>query len=467
MSSPALRFSLLLAVSALLIFPPHQRVLAQQGVEISPDQLESALAKVDDTASLLQLVGQLREAGETAKEALVWQRLVQLRPHIGGYRYEMAAAYAQQDMKSEAYTALLELQSRGFAFAPEDDERFRPVQDTRVWSHVIEGLRRNRDGFGEGRILHTLPPEDLLIESLAFDESRGRLLVGSVREGKVYVVGDDGSLTTLVEANSENGMWGVFGIAVDAPRGVLWVASTAVPHFRGYNAERDLGKAGIFKFQLSNGSFIKQFLSPAAPGQTYVISDITVARDGAVYALDPANSAIYQVREDAFRRLLHAPHLGGVRALAVSDDSRTLYFSDIERGIFGLDLASSAPFDVRVPANLTLAGIEAMSYWNGHLLVLQNGLPPNRIMRLRLAAGGQAVGAGHPLEANRSELPLPVGTAVAPDGRMYVIGNSQREHYDRFGLPRNRDRLQGARLFELRADFAMEREEPAAPTMIR
>lgn len=467
MSLAAPRFSLLLAAAALVLATLSPYAAAQQGVEISADQLQSALANVDDTASLLQLAGQLREAGESGKEALVWQRLAQLRPHVGGYRYEMAAAFAVQDMKSEAYTALLELQGSGFAFAPEEDARFEPIQGTRVWSHIVEGLRRNRDGFGEGQTRQTLPREDLLIESLAFDETRGRLLVGSVREGKVYVVEEDGSLSTLIEANAENGLWGVFGIAVDAQRGVLWVTSTAVPHFRGYNAERDLGKAGIFKFQLSNGRFIKQFLSPATPGQGYVISSIAAASDGAVYALDPVNNAIYQVRDDVFRRLLHAPHLGGLRALAVSDDARTLYFNDLERGIFGYDLAAGTPFDVRVPAKLTLASIESMGYWNGHLLVVQSGLPPTRIMRLRLEPGGRQIGTGHPLEANRPELTLPVGAAVAADGRVFTIGNSQREQYDRFGLPRNRERLEGARLFELRADFAMEREEPAAPMMAR
>lgn len=467
MLSNAPRFSLLAVVLFFFLLGRASHGAAQQGVEIPPDQLESALSSVDDTSSLLQLAGQLRQANELAKEVLVWQRLSQLRPHVGAYRYEMAAAYAQQDMKSESYTALLELQASGFAHALEDDPRFSPVSDTRVWGYIVEGFQRNRDRFGEGRVSYTLPAQDLLIESLAFDDKRGRLLVGSVREGKVFVVGDEGRLTTLVEANEENGMWGVFGVAVDTSRDVLWVSSTAVPHFRGYNAERDLGKAGIFKFRLSDGELIERFESPSTPGYSYVISDIKVASDGAVYALDPVNNAIYQVRDNALRRLLHAPHLGGLRSLAVSSDARVLYFNDVERGLFGVELASGAPFDIGVPAKLSIANIEAITYWQGHLLVVQNSLPPNRIMRLRLGEGGRHISQGHPLEANRPELSSPVGATISADGRMFVIGNSQREQYDRFGLPRNRDRLEGARLFELRADFAMEREEPAAPTMVR
>ncbi|ODU48197.1 hypothetical protein [uncultured Aquimonas sp.] len=429
----------------------------------TPEQIEQALAAVDDTDSLLQLAAQLREAGEIVKETLVWKRLAALRPHVGAMRFEMAAGYAQQDMKSEAYNALLELQAAGFAYEVENDPRFEKVSTTEVWQYVVQGFQRNRDSFGEGKVAYTLPREDLLIESLAFDATRGRLLAGGVREGKVYVVEEDGSLKALAAADETNGMWGVFGVAVDAQRGVLWVASSAVPHYKGYSAERDLGKAGIFKFELASGKFIKSFLSPVVPGQSFVLSNIAVAGDGSVYALDGVNNVIYQVRDDSFRRLLQAPHLSGLRGLTVSGDSKRLYFSDVERGVFGLDLDTGKPFDIAVPRNLALAGIESMAWWNDHLIVVQNGLPPNRIMRLKLSADGRQIALGHPLEANQQALPLQVGAAIGENAAVYLIGNSQRNGYDRFGLPRNRERIEGARIYRLQADFAMDRQE-ARPT---
>lgn len=433
----------------------------------TPEQIEAALASVEDTQSLLQLAGELREAGKVAQEALVWKRLASLRPHVGAYRYELAAAYAQQALKSEAYNTLLELQGAGYANEVEKDARFSKVADTEVWRYVVQGFERNRDSFGQGQVAYTLPREDLLIESLAYDSSRGQLLVGSVREGKVFTVERDGKLKTLVEANEANGMWGVFGVAVDAQRGVLWVASTAVPHFKGYNAERDLGKAGIFKFELGSGKFIKSFLSPVVPGQSFVLSNISLAPDGSVYAVDGVNNVLYQVRDDSFRRLLQAPHLSGVRGLAVSGDSKRLYFSDVERGVFGLDLDTAKPFDIAIPRNLALSGIESMVWWNDHLVIVQNGLPPNRIMRLKLSADGRQILQGHPLEANQAALSLQVGSALGKDAEVFVIGNSQRNQYDRFGLPRNRGQLEGARIYRLQADYEMDRVEPSQPQFVR
>jgi hypothetical protein len=104
-----------------------------------------------------------------------------------------------------------------------------------------------------------------------------------------------------------------------------------------------------------------------------------------------------------------------------------------------------------------------MAWWNNHLVVVQNELPPNRIMRLKLSDDGRQILLGHPLEANQQALPLQVGAAIGKDAELFLIGNSQRGQYDRFGLPRNRERLEGARIYRLQADFAMERVE-ARPT---
>jgi hypothetical protein len=444
------RFVLLLA-----LLPYTFVAYANEPVEVSPEQLKQALAEVDSVENLLQLAGQLRDANELAKETLVWERLHALRPHVGAYWYELAAVYAQQDLKSETYNALLEMHASGFGFDPAIDSRFEKVHGTEVWTYIVESMARNREPMGDGRVAMTLPKQDLLIESLAFDPGRGALLVGSVREGKVYSVESDGKLKPLVSADEANGMWGVFGIAVDAQRDVLWVASTAVPHFRGYDAATDLGKAGIFKFKLSTGEFIKSFLSPVVSGQTFYMSHIGAAADGSVYAADAVNNALYQVREDSFRRILHAPNLSGIRALAVSEDSKILYFSDNERGLFGFDLAEGKPFDVRVPPRTTLFGIEGLSYWNGNLLAVQNGVPGGRILRLKLGANGRFIEQAQRISANQTELSLQVGATLNAENELLLIGNSQREAYDRFGLPRNKDRLEGARIFKIRADSAM------------
>jgi hypothetical protein len=335
-------------LAALLLSLTAAPVLAQaqQPKPIAPEQLDAALEQVDSTAELERLALQLHGAGEHAQVAKVWKRLASLRPHIGRYRLNEAAAYAEQGLRSETYNALLGLQNQGYAFRLGDDARFEKVGGTEVWDYIVEGFDTNAVPFGEGGVVHTLPREDLLLESLAWDPKRKQLLVGSAREGKVYLIDESGEIKPLVSADDDNGMWAVFDIAVDAERRVLWVASTAVPHYREYDAEQDLGRAGIFKFDLDSGKFLKKFLSPTMAGQSFFMSTLAVAGDGAVFAADGVNNAVYQVRDDSFSRLFHAPRLTSIRGLATSADSKILYFADHQLGLFGFSLDDGKPFDI-------------------------------------------------------------------------------------------------------------------------
>jgi hypothetical protein len=419
------------------------------------EALVKALAALDTPERAAAAARSLHAKGDLAHEALAWQRAVQLRPHLGRYKLEMAAAYAQADMKREAYNALLELQTQGYAFDIKDDPRFEKVSHTEVWTYTVQGFDANREPFGGGKVAYTLPKQDLLIESLAWDPTRKQLLAGSAREGKVYVVGKEGKLAPLVSANAENGMWAVFDLVADAERNVLWVASTAVPHYKGYDAKKDLGLAGLFKFDLKTGKFIKKFLSPSIAGQDFFLSTIALAPDGTVYAADGVNNAMYQVRDDQFRRLFHAPSLTSIRGIAVSGDGKTLYMGDHERGLIGYDLVAGKPFDIPVPKNLALGGVEGVAWHKGELVVVQNSMEPNRVMRLKLTPDGRSIAGLHPIEANQPALTMPTLGTLAGD-KFYFIANSQKANYDRFGLLRDKSKLEATRIYEVDAGYKVK-----------
>jgi hypothetical protein len=90
---------------------------------------------------------------------------------------------------------------------------------------------------------------------------------------------------------------------------------------------------------------------------------------------------------------------------------------------------------------------------------VQNGLPPNRVVRAKLAANGRSIEAMQPLEASKPQLALPTLGTLGDDDRFYFIANSQKAAYDRFGLPRNKDSLEPTRIYAIDAGFALEAED--------
>jgi len=426
-------------------------------------EIAQKIEQIESAATAEQVARRFHARGDLANETLAWARAVKLRPHLGRYKVELAAAYAQQDMKSEAYNALVELQAQGYAYQLKDDPRFKKVSTTELWAYLLKVLDANREPFGAGKVAYTLPKTNELIESLAWDASRKQLLVGSAREGKVFRVAPDGKLTALAVADKDNGMWAVFDLVVDAKRGVLWVASTAVPHFSGYNAETDLGRAGVFKFDLKSGKFLKKFLSPSIAGQAFFLSTLALGKDGEVYAADGVNNAVYQVRDDQFHRLFHAPRLGSIRGMAVSGDGKTLFIGDHERGLIGYDLGTGKPFDIGVPKTLALGGIDGVAWWDGHLVVVQNEMQPARVMRLKLADDRRSIVAVDPMVANQPELSLPTLGTLA-DNTFYFIANSQKGNYDRFGLANDKNKLEGTRIYQVDVKVATAKAPNAIPT---
>jgi hypothetical protein len=447
----------------VLAFAPN---LYAQGAAEAPkaptpeqlQQMQERLAVISDVNELLGLVQ--RMAGDHLAEARigVWKRIAELRPHVAGYRYELAANYALLDRKTESYNLLLNLFKQGHSMRPDDDPRFAKVATTPVWNYIVEGMQSNLSPFGEAELAWRLPAEDLLVESLAWDATRGKLLVGGAREGAVYVVESDGKLKPLVKADAENGLWAVFDLAVDAERGILWVASTAVPHFKAYDPTRHLGRAGVFEFDLKTGKLRKQYLSPVVMGASFFISSLALGPKGEVYAADGVNNAVYTVSEGALKRVFHAPGLTSIRGMTVSGDGRLLYTADHEMGIYGYDLVAGQPFELRAPPTVNLGGLEGLVWWKGQLLAVQNGVSPKRVVRLALGPDGRSIAAEQLLDVANPAFKLPTAVTVGGDAA-YLIANSQKPRYDRFGLLRNAAELEGVAIYRVDAGFSKARPD--------
>jgi hypothetical protein len=131
--------------------------------------------------------------------------------------------------------------------------------------------------------------------------------------------------------------------------------------------------------------------------------------------------------------------------MAVSDDGRTLYFADYAMGIFGIDLAKSSPFARgRNPEKLVLGGIVGLYYYDGCLVVIESGMVPQRVMRLKLSDDGRSVATAMPLDVAQPAFATPTLGAIAGD-ELYFIANSQKMLYDKFGVLKEAAKLEPTR----------------------
>ena len=132
----------------------------------------------------------------------------------------------------------------------------------------------------------TINVPGLMPEGVEYDGTRGQFLVGSISQGSVSIVADDGTLTPLLQ---DPKLKSIIGLQIDAAHNRLLFASTD---------QAKIGQLGIY--ELSTGKEIKVVdlaaLTPDAAG--HFPNDIAVDPDGNAYVADSAAGAFYKVDID-------------------------------------------------------------------------------------------------------------------------------------------------------------------------
>ncbi len=420
----------------------------------APSAFEQEIASIDSVDELTRRASVLTGTDELNNRAIVLARLVQLQPHVGRHRYELAVTFAQQEDRRRAYDVLLRMQGQGYAYDLATDKRFEKVADTKVWEYLEANFEANRRTFGKGSLAFEVPAGEALLESIAWDSRHGRWLFGSIRDGSIQARGNDGELVPFITASADNGLWSVMELKVDAERGKLWVVSAAMPLFAGLREEH-LGLSGLFRFDLESGALEKRWLIPANEGAN-ALTALALGRRGEVYALDGLTQTVYLADDEGMRPFFGSPNMRALRSLVVSEDGNRLYVADYDAGILVVDLARNQAFDLQGMATLTLDGIESLNVWKGHLLLVQSGTAPAmRIMRLRLSDDGLRVTNAMPIDANHEGMTLPVSGTIRDDA-LYFIANSRKSDFDQAEGGDDADEVQPVRVFRSDLTVAMD-----------
>ena len=345
------------------------------------------------------------------------------RPNNSDYMYQLVLAHALVEDRSAAYALMLEMQQQGLSYDFNATEDSAYLHGTQAYDHINELLVRQGDAAGESELLFELPANLLLPTAVAWDESRKLLLVGAAREGTVHTVSMDGEVREILRGTAANGLWGVFGLLVDAPNNRLWVNSAASPVTVGYD-QADAGRSALFEFKLDSLELVKSYPVPT-DGKPHRLGGLVRMPNGDIYTVDTVLPIIYRLAAgaEAIQPFVASGDMVSLRGIARSDDGNKLYVADYEMGIMVLDLAQRQVGLLSVPTNFNAGGIEGLFYWNKHLVVIQNGIRPQRIMRLKLEDDGITVKEVAPLAVARPEFDYPNFGSLVGDELVFLANS--------------------------------------------
>lgn len=350
------------------------------------------------------------------------QRAVGLRPDHPRLTYNLAVAHALNGNRAEALNALGRIADMGLVYPAARDADFASLKESAEFEQVVRRFQENGAPFVNSVEAFTIREKGFIPESVAYDAARRTFYVGSVYRRKILSLERKGEVKEF--AVEGDGLWSVLGMKVDGKRRHLWVATAAHPQMSNYRPEQN-GESAILKFDLDTKRLLKRYALPNQP-TAHLLGDLVVSSGGDVFATDSISPAVYVIRrgEDELKPFAVGGPFVSLQGLTFNADERELFVADYSKGVFVLDARTGASRLLAHADGMTLLGLDGLYQYRGSLIGVQNGVNPNRLVRLQLDKGARRIERLEVIEANHPLYDEPtLGVIVKED--FYYIANSQ------------------------------------------
>jgi ketosteroid isomerase-like protein/sugar lactone lactonase YvrE len=368
-----------------------------------------------------------------------------LRPDHPTIIYNLAGAHALNGNHKEALELISRVAEMGLIYPAASDADFALVKDSEEFQSVLKRFEANKAGTGESSTAFKIEEKGIITEGIAYDPIQEVFYISSVRGRKILSVNKRGEVKDFT--SGDDGQWGLFGLKIDQKRRHLWVCSAALPQIANFK-EEDKGRSGIFKYDLSTGKLIKKYLLPEKP-KAHILGDLVLNSKGDLFATDSQSPEIYQIshQKDELELFMASEKFASLQGLDLSEDERTLFVADYARGIFAIDMKTGELSRLTHPNNMITTGIDGLYFYKNSLIGVQNGINPNRVVRLFLSQDEKRIDRLEILEANNPLFDEPTLGVLVKDS-FYYIGNSQWRSVDDKGRLAPADKLLDSVVFK-------------------
>ncbi|NBB92630.1 MAG: hypothetical protein GVY32_05610 [Gammaproteobacteria bacterium] len=359
--------------------------------------------------------------------------LHRLRPYNQDFMRHLVEGHARLGNTSQAFEMMLTMQQQGLSVDWDAIDAVEPLREHNLYDHLNRLMAEAGEPFGDIETYATLDSEHAMPEAMALDAESGRMFIGTVRDGLVLTSTDGENWSTFAAPSGVGKLQAVFDLEVDAERGRLWVATGAVSQFQGEERE-DGVRSSLLRLDLETGDLQAEYPLSSGSGRN-LIGSLAVAGDGTVFAADTQSPIIYRLDPGAgnLRPFFGHQSFTSLRGMALNEDDSLLYISDYELGLFVVDVTGGQQaWQLAVPETFNAGGIDGVFFWDGHLVVIQNGITPQRLVRLDLGEDGLGVTAVAPLAAAHDSFDTPT-FGVMDGSDLYFLARSHWQHVDADG----------------------------------
>lgn len=367
----------------------------------------------------------IREATVAASEGkpdLALQKLEAaraLRPDYPRVLLALAQGYAAAGREAEAIAALHEIAALGLAPNLHSDRALAALLERPEAAAVRATLLANAASQGDASVALSLPDCDGIIEGLAVD-TRGNWYFSDVRNRCLWRRTVDGKVARFTEPN--DALYGILGITLDESHGTIWAATAALPEMKGSSPET-AGRAGLAEFDLLTGH-CRRTIDVQSDGRTHVLGDLRLMPDGGILLTDSAAPVIWRLAPGGrqLERWCESDDFVSLQGLAPTSDATGLIVADYASGLWLISADGHSHSHIAPPDHSTFFGIDGLYDTKDGLIAVQNGVSPQRVIRIGLDS------AAHPMSVSVLAVAGPhmsdISLGTVAFGRFHFIGDA-------------------------------------------
>lgn len=370
-----------------------------------------------------------------------------LRPNHPSVIYNLASGQALTGNHDSALFWLNRYADLGIAGEPDRDSDFQSLTSDPLFQAVVQRIKENSRPIGSPAIVISLPDSTLITEGIAYDSRSGNFFVGSIRQRKIMQIDANGRISTFVPTKT-GGLGSVFGLVVDTTQNLLW-ATSAVFEQTPPEEPRELGQTGIFAFDLITGELCyHQMLPPDSI--PHLFGDIALGPDGEIFMSDDRGKTIYwySIFQGQLVAITTPGEFTSPQGLVVEPSGKSLIVADYTSGLYRVDIKSGALTVLEPREPMCLLGIDGLCSDGEFLYAIQNGIRPQRVVRLTLDSQRDNITKMDVLAASNPDFDEPTLGVIA-NGQLYFNGTSQWRFLNKDGTLANPENLQRPKIFAL------------------